>query len=110
MALLQDLEYNPFDPAAMETRRLIDLAIYMCGPQANEGILSNEEGNPDARPLHDGGSEAWVFIRRARERAWEKAGLDPSILLCPPSAKELRFDGFPGQYDRRWRAFGVTEC
>jgi hypothetical protein len=98
MALLQDLEDNPSDRAAIETRRLIDLAIFMCGPQANEGILSSEDGSPDARPLHDGGSEAWVFIRRVRERVWEKAGLDPSILLCPPSAKELRFEGFPGQY------------
>lgn len=97
MALLQDLEDNPFDLNAMESRRLIDLAIFMCGPQANEGILSNEDGSPATRPLHDGGSEAWAFIRKARERSWEKASLDPSILLCPASAKEIRFDGFPGQ-------------
>jgi hypothetical protein len=97
MALLQELEDDPYDPWAMETRRLIDLAIYMCGPIANEGIVSNEEGDPDLRPLHEGGSEAWVFIRRARERAWEKAGLDPSSLRCPKSAKEIQFDGFPGQ-------------
>ena len=99
MALLQELEDNPFDPAAMETRRLIDLAIYMCGPQANEGIVSSEDGDPDLRPLHEGGSEVWTFIRRARERAWEKAGLDPSLLRCPASAKEIYFDGFPGQFD-----------
>jgi hypothetical protein len=97
MALIQDLEDNPFDINASETRRLIDLAIFQCGPQANEGILSNEEGSPDTRPLHEGGSEAWVFIRRARERAWEKADLDPSSLRCPASAKGIRFDGFPGQ-------------
>ncbi|KAK5167509.1 uncharacterized protein LTR77_007208 [Saxophila tyrrhenica] len=99
MALLQELEDRPFDTLAMQTRRLIDLAILMCGPQANEGILSHEDGDSDARPLHEGGAEAWVFIRRARERAWQKADLDPSILLCPASAKEIHFDGFPGQFD-----------
>ncbi len=72
MALLQELEDNPFDTLAMETRRLIDLAIFMCGPQANEGILSNEDGYSDTRPLHEGGSQVWGFIAKARERAWEK--------------------------------------
>ncbi|KAK3047940.1 hypothetical protein LTR09_010614 [Extremus antarcticus] len=99
MALLQELEDNPFDTLAMETRRLIDLAIFMCGPQANEGILSNEDGYSDTRPLHEGGSQVWGFIAKARERAWEKADLDPSILQCPASGKEIHFDGFPGQFD-----------
>jgi hypothetical protein len=99
MALIQELEDHPFDPLAVESRRLIDLAIDMCGPQTNGGIVATEDGDPILRPLHEGGSEAWTFIRRARERAWEKAGLDPSLLHCPKSAKEIRFNGFPGQFD-----------
>lgn len=72
---------------------MIDLAIYMCGPQANEGILSFEEdGEPDLRPLHEGGSEVWVFIKKTREKAWDKAGLDPSVLSCPKNADDIFFD------------------
>lgn len=99
MALIQDLEDHPFDPLAHETRRLIALAIDMSGPEANGGIVSLEDGDPVMRPLHEGGSEAWTFVRRARERARERAGLDASFLDCPESAKQIHFDGFPGQFD-----------
>ena len=50
------------------------------------------------RPLNEGGSEAWAFIRRAREKAWEKADLDPAVLRCPENADDIHFDGFPGQF------------
>lgn len=70
MALIQELEDHPFDAHAEETRRLIGLAIDMCGHQSNGGIVATEEGDPIPRPLHEGGTEAWTFIRRASERAW----------------------------------------
>ena len=70
----------------------------MSGPQQNDGIISNKDGNPDVRPLLEGGSEAWTFIRWARERAWERAGLDPSVLRCPENADDIHFDGFPGRF------------
>jgi hypothetical protein len=98
MALIQDLDDFPSGPLAKETRRLIDLAIYMSGPRNDEGIVSNEDGDPDLRSLHEGGSEVWTFIRQARERAWEKAGLDPCILRCPENADDIHFEGFPGQF------------
>ena len=99
MALIQDLSDHPFDALAHETRRLIDLAIDMCRPQSDGGIVATEDGDPIARPLHEGGAEAWKFIRGVRARAWEKAGLDPSLLSSPKSAKEIHFNGFPGQFD-----------
>ena len=95
MALIQDLEDNPNpnEPLSKETRRLIDLALYMSGSgHENGGITSAEEdGELDLRPLHEGGGEAWMFIRKARQKAWEKAGLDPSVLSCPRNADDINF-------------------
>lgn len=104
MALLTDLEENPSDPLAAETRKLIDLALCICGESGDNGIVSMEDGHTTPRPLHDGGSRSWDFIRRERDRIWEKHGLDPSILTCPEKAEDISFvdregqisdDGFP---------------
>ncbi|GIZ48278.1 hypothetical protein CKM354_001134600 [Cercospora kikuchii] len=97
MALITDLEDHPNDPEAVETRKLVDLAIYKCIGSDDCGIVSHEDGNPDPRPLHPGGTQAWRFLRRARDRAWEMAGLDPSILTCPESVHDIRLKGVPDE-------------
>lgn len=92
MALIRDLEQFPSGALARETRKLVDLALTMTGRAAdNSGITSNEDGDPDVRPLQDGGYEAWKFVRRARDNCWEKAGLDPAVFNCPEDANDISF-------------------
>ncbi|PVH78812.1 hypothetical protein DL98DRAFT_236184 [Cadophora sp. DSE1049] len=79
-------------PLARETRKLIDLAIYSCGPQENNGIQSTEDGHYDSRPLSIAGSKAWEFIRETRSKVWIQAGLDPVVLNCPERAEDVRID------------------
>jgi hypothetical protein len=83
------LEQFSDDSTTRETRNLVDLAIYMCGPQENNGVLSNEDGCFDSRPMSGSGSKAWEFIRQARAKVWIKAGLDPIILNCPERAEHI---------------------
>lgn len=92
MAIIQDLEDHPNQATATETRKLIDLAFHMSSSQGTSGILSNDDGSPILRPLTEGGSEAWTFIRRARQRAWQKAGIDPNYLRCPELAVDIHID------------------
>jgi hypothetical protein len=93
MALIDDLDQFPSGPLVRSTRSLIDLALSMSGEYSgNSGITSNDEdGGPNARPLNDGGHELWKFIRRARDKCWERAGLDPAVLNCPEDAKDIHF-------------------
>ena len=93
MTLIVHLDQYPDDPTSRETRKLVDLAIFMCGPQENNGILSSEDGIFDSRPLSVSGSKAWEFIRQARVKVWTKAGLDPVILNCPERAEDINSDG-----------------
>jgi len=89
MALVMHLDGCPDDSTTRESRRLVDLAIFMCGPQENNGVLSSEDGSFDPRPLSGSGSKAWEFIRQARSEVWIKAGLDPIILDCPERAEDI---------------------
>lgn len=91
MAIIVDLEENPHNPVAAESRKLVDLAFYMCGGRST-GILSDEQGSINPRPLDEGGSEVWNYLRRARARAWQKANLDFSVLRCPASADDIRIN------------------
>lgn len=91
LALITDLEDNPEDPLAGETRKLVDLGLLMCENSRNGGIVSSEGDYLDSRPPGDGGEEAWEFIRRARDEVWEKAGLDSTVLRCPERADEINF-------------------
>ena len=99
MALVDDLDQFPSGPLAGETRRLIDLALSMSGETSdNSGITStDQDGDSNTRPLHAGGRESWKFIRRARDRCWEKAGLDPAVLNCPEDANDIHFGGSSDQ-------------
>jgi hypothetical protein len=93
MALIMHLDQYPDDPSSRENRKLVDLSIFMCGPQENNGILSSEDGIFDSRPLSVSGSKAWEFIRQARAKVWTKASLDPIILNCPERAEDINIDG-----------------
>lgn len=92
-ALIQHLEDSPDDPLAGETRRLVDLAIYMCAPsQPDEGIVARDEGDIyEPRPLHGGGADTWRFIRNARKKVWSNMGNDPSVLRCPNRVQGIKF-------------------
>lgn len=92
MALINDLDENPTTAFAIETRQLVDLALSLCSNGADSsGIISSEDGEPDPRPLNDGGFAAWKFIRAARDDCWERAGLDPTVLYCPEHVSQIRF-------------------
>ena len=93
MTLITHLDQYPDDSTSRETRKLVDLAVFMCGPQENNGILSSEDGIFDSRPLSVSGSKAWEFIRQARAKVWTKAGLDPIILNCPERVEDINIDG-----------------
>lgn len=96
MALITDLDEAPNPSFVKETRQLVDLALSMCGGDGSSaGVISTEDGEPDMRPLQDsGGQEIWNFIRRARDKCWERAGLDPDELHCPPNVRQIVFPGF----------------
>ena len=96
MTLILHLDQSPHDATARETRKLVDLTIFMCGPQENHGILSSEDGNFDSRALSASGSKVWEFIRQARAKVWTKAGLDPIILNCPERAEDVNIDQIEG--------------
>jgi len=93
MALIMHLDEFPENATSRETRKLVDLAIYMCGPQENNGIMSSEDGSFNSRPLNVSGSKTWEFIRQARAKVWTKAGLDPIVLNCPERVEDISVDG-----------------
>ncbi|KKA19782.1 C6 transcription factor [Rasamsonia emersonii CBS 393.64] len=76
MIMLIDLYERPNSPQASRSRAFIDKIFSLSGPDG--GVVGGEDGITTARPLKDGGREAWDLMRRLREKAWRKAGLDPS--------------------------------
>ena len=78
MILLVDLYERPKSVEAPRSRALIDKIFSMSS--ADGGIVSGEDGVTVQRPLREGGREAWDMLRRLREKAWQKAGLDPDVL------------------------------
>lgn len=101
MALITHLEEFPTDPLAPETRRLVDLAFKMCRDDAYGGIAATDDrsdifgsGNTSGRtwslPERRG---PWNLVRSARDRVWEKAGLDSGILVCPARVDQISFAG-----------------
>lgn len=75
--LLIDLYERPNSPQALRSRAYVDKIFSMVGPDG--GVVGGEDGEgvTTHRPLKDGGREAWEMMRRLREKAWQKAGLDP---------------------------------
>ncbi|MCJ1379775.1 hypothetical protein MMC17_002878 [Xylographa soralifera] len=78
MIMLVDLYERPNSDEAELSRSYIDRTFKQASPEG--GITTEEGGIPVQRPLREGGQEAWTMLRRLREKAWQKAGLDPDIL------------------------------
>ncbi|KAJ5552017.1 transcriptional regulator family: Fungal Specific TF [Penicillium sp. DV-2018c] len=78
MIMLIDLYERPYSPEASKSRAFIDSILALSGPDG--GVVGGEDGISTQRPLKDGGREAWDMIRRLRQKAWQKAGLDPQTL------------------------------
>jgi len=76
--MLIDLYERPYSPEASRSRAFIDSILALSGPDG--GVVGGEDGISTQRPLKDGGREAWDMIRRLRQKAWQKAGLNPQIL------------------------------
>lgn len=78
MIMLIDLYERPYSQEAPKSRAFIDKIFSLTGPDG--GVVGGEDGISTQRPLKDGGREAWNMIRRLRQKAWQKAGLDPQKL------------------------------
>lgn len=76
--MLIDLYERPYSPEAYKSRAFIDRILALSGPDG--GVVGGEDGISTLRPLKDGGREAWDMIRRLRQKAWQKAGLNPEML------------------------------
>lgn len=76
--MLIDLYERPYSPEASKSRAFIDRVLALSGPDG--GVVGGEDGVSTQRPLKDGGREAWDMIRRLRQKAWQKAGLNPQML------------------------------
>ncbi len=76
--MLIDLFERPHSAEAPRSRAFIDQIFALSGPDG--GIVHGEDGISVQRPLREGGREAWDMLRRLRQKAWQKAGLDPDIL------------------------------
>lgn len=76
--MLIDLYERPYSPEASKSRAFIDRILALSGPDG--GVVGGEDGISTQRPLKDGGREAWDMIRRLRQKAWQKAGLNPEVL------------------------------
>lgn len=70
-----DLYERPISPEAPRSRAYIDKIFSISGPDG--GVVGGEDGITTQRPLKDGGREAWDMMRRLREKAWQRAGLNP---------------------------------
>lgn len=76
--MLIDLYERPYSPEAYKSRAFIDRILALSGPDG--GVVGGEDGVSTQRRLKDGGREAWDMIRRLRQKAWQKAGLNPEML------------------------------
>lgn len=84
--MLIDLYERPNSPEAPKSRAFIDKVFSLSGPDG--GVVGGEDGIYASRPLRDGGREAWDMMRRLREKAWLKAGLQPEILWTEHAQKQ----------------------
>lgn len=94
--MLIDLYERPHSPEAPKSRALIDRILALSGPDG--GVVGGEDGISTQRPLKDGGREAWDMIRRLRQKAWQKAGLNPRMLW---TEKDQIYAGFASPVDHR---------
>lgn len=95
MIMLIDLYERPRSPEAPKSRAFIDKIFSLTGPDG--GVVGGEDGISTQRPLKDGGREAWGMIRRLRQKAWQKAGLDPHMLWTEQA--QVQAGAIPGPDD-----------
>ncbi|PLN86667.1 Zn(II)2Cys6 transcription factor [Aspergillus taichungensis] len=95
MIMLIDLYERPRSPEAPKSRAFIDKIFSLTGPDG--GVVGGEDGISTQRPLKDGGREAWGMIRRLRQKAWQKAGLDPHMLWTEQA--QVQAGAIPGPED-----------
>ncbi|KAI5290765.1 hypothetical protein KEM54_000522, partial [Ascosphaera aggregata] len=88
MIMLIDLYERPHSPEAFKSRAFIDKVFSLSGPDG--GVVGDEDGISTARPLRDGGREAWSMLKRLRQKAWLKAGLDPELLWTERAQERAR--------------------
>ncbi|OQE18036.1 hypothetical protein PENFLA_c022G06805 [Penicillium flavigenum] len=77
MIILIDLYERPYSPEASVSRGFVDQILLLSGPDG--GVVSGGDDIFTQRPLRNGGREAWDMIRRLRQKAWQKAGLNPQM-------------------------------
>lgn len=95
MIMLIDLYERPHSPEAFKSRAFIDKVFSLSGPDG--GVVGDEDGISTARPLRDGGREAWSMLKRLRQKAWLKAGLDPELLWTEQAQERARVCNTGGQ-------------
>ncbi|KAE8337385.1 hypothetical protein BDV24DRAFT_167386 [Aspergillus arachidicola] len=96
MIMLIDLYERPYSPEAPKSRAFIDKIFSLTGPDG--GVVGGEDGISAQRPLKDGGREAWDMIRRLRQKAWQKAGLDPHKLWTEQAQIQAGAASGPDEY------------
>ncbi|KAE8386518.1 fungal-specific transcription factor domain-containing protein [Aspergillus alliaceus] len=96
MIMLIDLHERPYSPEAPKSRAFIDRIFSLTGPDG--GVVGGEDGISAQRPLKDGGREAWDMIRRLRQNAWQKAGLDPHKLWTEQAQIQAGAASGPDEY------------
>lgn len=78
MIALVDLYERPHSTEAPRSRELIDAIFSLSAPES--GIVGGPNGVTAQRPMREGGLEAWDMLRGLRSAAWQRAGLDPTVL------------------------------
>ncbi|KAJ9651514.1 hypothetical protein H2198_009211 [Neophaeococcomyces mojaviensis] len=78
--LLVDLHDRPHSNEAPRSRAMIDKMFSLSSLCKGRFDMDTLQGPLQPAPLREGGSEAWVMLRRLRRKAWQKAGLDPDVL------------------------------
>ncbi len=78
LVILVDVYERPDSVEAPRSRELIDQTFALSAPES--GIVGGPNGVTVQRPLREGGVEAWDMLRGLRSAAWQKAGLDPTVL------------------------------
>ncbi len=86
---LNDLLQTPTSAYADRARHVIDIIFALTGRQG--GLIAGSDYNAGSakRPLSNGGSEAWNYLRRLRAKAWRAANIGPDLRLSRREAIEL---------------------
>ena len=86
MILIKEIDKEPESQDAEESRNIVDEALALCSPAG--GLIGIDDDEMAARPLTEGGREAWELIRRLRSQAWQKCGVDPDVLYTREQVTE----------------------